>query len=174
MSWRTGNGVDSERVPLFYWIVLLLLWIWLKIFFRLRVSGRENVPRMGGCVVAANHASYLDPPIVGAALRFRAVRFMARESLFRNRFFGWFLRSHFLLSGFLHRLFREFFSRFFFRRRRHLRQFDFRRRGLRLDRLCGLFRRRFGRRLNRRFFLRPTTYHQPQQQPTYHHSHRPS
>ena len=93
MSWRTGNGVDSERVPLFYWIVLLLLWIWLKIFFRLRVSGRENVPRMGGCVVAANHASYLDPPIVGAALRFRAVRFMARESLFRNRFFGWFLRK---------------------------------------------------------------------------------
>jgi len=82
VSWRTGNGVDSERVPLFYWIVLLLLWIWLKIFFRLRVSGRENVPRMGGCVVAANHASYLDPPIVGAALRFRAVRFMARESLF--------------------------------------------------------------------------------------------
>lgn len=93
MSWRTGNGVDSERVPLFYWVVLLALWIWLKVFFRLRVTGREHVPHMGGCVIAANHASYLDPPIIGTAMRFRAVRFMARESLFRNRIFGWFLRK---------------------------------------------------------------------------------
>ncbi len=93
MSWRTGNGVDAERVPLFYWIVLLALWIWLKLFFRLRVTGREHVPRIGGCVIAANHASYLDPPIIGTAMRFRAVRFMARESLFRNRIFGGFLRK---------------------------------------------------------------------------------
>ncbi len=92
MSWRTGNGVDSEWVPRFYWAAVFFLWLLFRIFFRLRVYGRENVPRMGGCVIAANHASFLDPPILGTAIRFRAVRFMARDSLFRFRPFGWFLR----------------------------------------------------------------------------------
>lgn len=92
MSWRTGDGISSEYVPRFYWVAVFVLYLWLKIFFLLRVRGRKNVPRMGGCVVAANHASFLDPPILGASIRFRAVRFMARDSLFRVRWLGWFLR----------------------------------------------------------------------------------
>ncbi len=93
MSLRTGDGVTSEWVPRFYWAAAVVVWLTLKLFFRLRVFGRENVPRIGPCIIAANHASFLDPPVLAAAIRFRAVRFMARSSLFRYRFFGWFLRN---------------------------------------------------------------------------------
>ncbi|MGH8937648.1 MAG: lysophospholipid acyltransferase family protein [Acidimicrobiia bacterium] len=53
----------------------------------LRVEGAAHVPRKGSLVVAANHFSHLDPPLVGVAVR-RPVRFLALDELFGlNRFF---------------------------------------------------------------------------------------
>jgi 1-acyl-sn-glycerol-3-phosphate acyltransferase len=49
------------------------------------------VPATGGCILAANHASYLDPPAVGCGLNHRVVHFMARDTLYKNRFFSWVL-----------------------------------------------------------------------------------
>jgi 1-acyl-sn-glycerol-3-phosphate acyltransferase len=57
-----------------------------SIFWDLRVSGLENIPRTGGCLIAANHQSYLDPPLVASVLP-REMHFMARRSLFRNPVF---------------------------------------------------------------------------------------
>jgi len=82
----------AEYVPRFYRTAATIVWVVLKLFFRLRVYGRENVPRNGACILAANHASYLDPPILGAAVRFRAVRFLAQAGLFEHRWMNWFLR----------------------------------------------------------------------------------
>jgi len=59
-----------------------------KLAFRWQVTGRENIPKTGGVIVAANHVSLLDPPVLGAALP-RKVRFMAKEELFRNAAFGY-------------------------------------------------------------------------------------
>jgi len=59
----------------------------LKIFFRIRVSGKENVPGRGAFILASNHASNLDP-IVLAAVCPRKLNFMAKEELFRNAFFS--------------------------------------------------------------------------------------
>jgi 1-acyl-sn-glycerol-3-phosphate acyltransferase len=53
----------------------------------MKVHGRENIPREGGIIVAANHASFLDPPAVGSALLIRQVHFIARDTLLRNPFF---------------------------------------------------------------------------------------
>lgn len=39
-----------------------------KTFFRLTVYGVENIPREGGAIIAPNHQSFLDIPIVGSAL----------------------------------------------------------------------------------------------------------
>lgn len=50
--------------------------------FDVRVSGTENVPRDGGLVVAANHRSYLDPPLLGTWFP-RTVHFMAKQELFK-------------------------------------------------------------------------------------------
>ncbi len=55
------------------------------IYFRWRVLNPEHVPQTGAVILAANHASYIDPPLAGAGLH-RPINYLARESLFR--FFG--------------------------------------------------------------------------------------
>lgn len=64
----------------------------LRVFFKLKIIGVENIPRKKGCIIVSNHISFLDP-IVIAATSFRKVNFLARQSLFKNYLFGKFLRS---------------------------------------------------------------------------------
>jgi 1-acyl-sn-glycerol-3-phosphate acyltransferase len=54
----------------------------LRVFFRLRVVGAEHVPPTGPLLLAANHVSLLDPPVVGAAAP-RPLQYMAKAELFR-------------------------------------------------------------------------------------------
>ncbi len=51
-----------------------------KTFFSYRVFGAENMIEEGPCIIAANHCSYLDPPLVGVAFR-RGIHYLARKSL---------------------------------------------------------------------------------------------
>ncbi len=60
----------------------------LILFWRIKVLGREYVPDKGGVIVAANHRSLADPPVVGSSLN-RDVHFLAKEELFRFLPFGW-------------------------------------------------------------------------------------
>jgi 1-acyl-sn-glycerol-3-phosphate acyltransferase len=53
----------------------------------------ERVPAEGPLLIAANHQSFLDPPLVGSFITQRQVAFVARSGLFRNRFFGWFISA---------------------------------------------------------------------------------
>ncbi len=62
-------------------IVVTVLW-------GLQSFGEKNVPRRGGVILAANHASYLDPVLVGVRV-WRPIAFFAKSELFRNWFFGW-------------------------------------------------------------------------------------
>ena len=62
------------------------------VYFRWRIIGADNVPKKGGVILAANHASYIDPPLVGCALP-RDINYLARESLFRFPIVGAVLRS---------------------------------------------------------------------------------
>jgi len=62
------------------------------IYFRWRVFNPERVPLSGAVILAANHASILDPPAVGSGIR-RPINYMARESLFRFPGIGWLLRK---------------------------------------------------------------------------------
>lgn len=51
------------------------------LFHGLRVSGLEHVPQGVGLVVACNHESSWDPPIVGVSIN-RKLEFMAKKELF--------------------------------------------------------------------------------------------
>jgi 1-acyl-sn-glycerol-3-phosphate acyltransferase len=75
-----------------YWLARPLDRLFFWLFYRLRTEGRVHVPARGGFILASNHASYLDPPALGAAVAHRELHFMARSSLFRNWFFGWLIR----------------------------------------------------------------------------------
>ena len=68
---------------MYFRISRLALLIFLKIFFRLKVEGQENIPKKGGFILAPNHTSYLDPPVAGTASP-RMVTFMAKEELFET------------------------------------------------------------------------------------------
>jgi 1-acyl-sn-glycerol-3-phosphate acyltransferase len=60
--------------------------------FRWRVYNAERVPLTGPVILAANHASFIDPPLVGSGVR-RGINYLARESLFRFPGVGWLLRQ---------------------------------------------------------------------------------
>lgn len=61
-------------------------------YFRWRVCNPERVPLAGPVILASNHASFIDPPLVGAGLK-RDINYLARESLFRYPGIGALLRS---------------------------------------------------------------------------------
>jgi len=73
--------------PLGYRILRGILKLILKIFFRLKVEGLENLPLTGKVILAGNHTSLLDGLIVMAAYPKR-VYFLAAESLFKHKFLG--------------------------------------------------------------------------------------
>lgn len=50
--------------------------------WRMRVYGGEHMPRSGPVIVACNHVSYFDPPVLGTASP-RRIQYMAKEELFR-------------------------------------------------------------------------------------------
>lgn len=74
---------DAPRPSVLYLVVAGLSWPVVKLVFRLRATGTENVPRSGGLVVAANHWSNFDPwPLAIPFFPRRFFRFMAKSELF--------------------------------------------------------------------------------------------
>ncbi|MGB0370693.1 MAG: lysophospholipid acyltransferase family protein [Opitutales bacterium] len=72
-----------------YWIVQTLSKLFFKLGFGLRAYGVENIPKEGGFLLAANHASFFDPPAIGCPLP-RQICYFARKTLFKG-FFAWLL-----------------------------------------------------------------------------------
>ncbi len=61
-------------------------------YFHWRVFNAERVPSTGSVILASNHASFLDPPLVGSGIK-RGCNYLARETLFRYPGVGALLRS---------------------------------------------------------------------------------
>ncbi len=76
-----------------YKIVRLILNFIFFVCLGLKVEGRENIPDKGAIIVAPNHKSYWDPPVIGVAFHNRVIHYMAKEELFRNPIFGWIIRQ---------------------------------------------------------------------------------
>lgn len=65
--------------------------VW-KVVYRIRIAGKENIPKSGSVLVVSNHQSHFDPPCVGASIP-RQSNFLARDTLFTNKFLGTLIRS---------------------------------------------------------------------------------
>jgi 1-acyl-sn-glycerol-3-phosphate acyltransferase len=68
----------------FSWILVRIL---ARLIYRLKVKNAELMLTPGPLIIASNHISYADPPMVGISFR-RAIHFMAKKELFHSRIFG--------------------------------------------------------------------------------------
>lgn len=78
---------------LFYRFGTLVIRLILRINGGLDVRGIDNIPLEGGGIIASNHISYLDPPLISAVLP-RRVTFIARRGLFDIPLLGWFIKHY--------------------------------------------------------------------------------
>jgi 1-acyl-sn-glycerol-3-phosphate acyltransferase len=75
-----------------YWIVKALLTPIVRICVRVKVEGREHLPRKGAVIIAANHRSFLDSIFIPMIVR-RRVTFVAKAEYFDDAKTAWFFRG---------------------------------------------------------------------------------
>jgi len=95
-------------------VVYGLLWVLFnglaRFLFRFRTEGVQHFPKTGGVIVAANHASFLDIPLLGCAIP-RRVFFLGRDTLFPHRHLNWAIQKLGWIPLKTHRLDRKAFGR---------------------------------------------------------------
>jgi 1-acyl-sn-glycerol-3-phosphate acyltransferase len=77
-------------------VVSAVAGILMRAIFRVHVEGETHVPSQGPAIIAFNHVSVLDGPVVGivvARTRRRESRFLVAAEVFGQRIAGWVLRS---------------------------------------------------------------------------------
>lgn len=84
VEWRSSWAYRTAR----YWVRL-----WARIWLRFQSHGSENVPRTGSCLVASNHVSYLDPPMLACGVQHRLIHFLARDTLWTPGVGAWFMTA---------------------------------------------------------------------------------
>lgn len=72
-----------------HWLFLRFLF---KLYFGYRSQGSEHVPADGPILLAANHTSFLDPPIISLSIN-RQTTFLGKEELFSIPLLGWWIKS---------------------------------------------------------------------------------
>lgn len=85
LAWR------SKKIPFFYKSMNFLSWFIFRFLYKFRVYGQENIIS-GPAIIAGNHVSYLDPPLVGTACP-DEVHYLAKESLFKIPIFGFLIKK---------------------------------------------------------------------------------
>lgn len=74
-----------------YPLIKLIVRIFCKIVFFVKVEGEENIPKEGAAILAANHTSLWDAPVILTATH-RPMRTMGKAELFENKLLAPFLR----------------------------------------------------------------------------------
>lgn len=66
-------------------IVKGAIYIYCKVVYRVKVVGKENIPKEGPIIICGNHRSFLDAPLIEVTCG-RYTRFLAKEELTKNKF----------------------------------------------------------------------------------------
>lgn len=81
-------AVKEKRTPL-YTIIVALYWVLAKTVFRMKIVGKENVPKGVPCVLMGNHQCILDPLTLAICAMDREIHFMGKKELWNNKILGW-------------------------------------------------------------------------------------
>ena len=73
-------------------ILLFVIKCFLKCIFRIKITGTENIPVKGGCMICANHISCWDPVVLMCCMP-RRISFVAKEEIKSIFFIGWLLEK---------------------------------------------------------------------------------
>ena len=75
-----------------YNLLRAIVKLFFTVFFRITYTGHANIPASGPVIVASNHVSFWDPPVIGCGMQ-RSIHFMAKEELFNFPIFSWVIRE---------------------------------------------------------------------------------
>ena len=97
MSYRKGNRIVGYTPSFFpfqalFQLVMLPIRLINWLFYRTRVTGRENLRRCGSAILVSNHTMLLDPAVVAHALGFRRTYFTMLEETALIPYLGTFVR----------------------------------------------------------------------------------
>lgn len=84
---------EAARATPLYFAVRGLATLGFTLLYRMRSYDAHKVPRTGACLLASNHQSHLDPPLVSSGQWGRCVHFVAKADLFKSRWFGRFISA---------------------------------------------------------------------------------
>jgi 1-acyl-sn-glycerol-3-phosphate acyltransferase len=85
-----GRSPYASRV--LYWVIKIVVTPVLRVCCRIRVEGKEHVPRSGPVILASNHRSFLDSIFIPLLIS-RRVTFVAKAEYFDDKRVAWFFRG---------------------------------------------------------------------------------
>lgn len=85
---RSLPTAESRASRVAYRIARSLVCWFTQAFTRMRIEGREHLPRTGAYIVAPVHRSYVDTPI-SACISTRRIRYMGKQEIWKYPSIGW-------------------------------------------------------------------------------------
>jgi 1-acyl-sn-glycerol-3-phosphate acyltransferase len=85
-----SEGFPQVKMDRVYGLCHYAIGVLFDILFRGEVDGVANLPKSGGFLLAANHASFLDPPLIGCHVP-RQISYFARKTLWKPGIASWWL-----------------------------------------------------------------------------------
>lgn len=86
------NVKKAKPTGWLYKIGRVVLWPYYKLVYRIHITGRDKIPAEGPVLLCSNHMAMKDPVVLGLSSK-RQVFYMAKEELFRNKFFSGLIRT---------------------------------------------------------------------------------
>jgi 1-acyl-sn-glycerol-3-phosphate acyltransferase len=89
--WTTSDNATRWQLA-FYVFVRAIVAGWCYLFWRTRVTGRDNIPRHGPFILSPVHRSNVDTPLMACVSR-RRMRYVGKDTMWKYRWSAWFFTS---------------------------------------------------------------------------------
>jgi 1-acyl-sn-glycerol-3-phosphate acyltransferase len=83
--------MKKKKTSLLFFIGKLIFKFFFSCLYKCDIYGIENIPKSGGAIIAPNHISFFDPPLIGSIIK-RKIFFMAKEKLFHVPILGYLIK----------------------------------------------------------------------------------